>query len=112
MLPMSDCTCSSTKLFNFGCQCKNIKPLKVWHNGVDWVIARDIEEARDIVKTWCGYEDGDECIDGDEGWTTWPDDKELSICEDLANPATKTILTAKEWVAECGEPQFLASREY
>ncbi len=105
----ADCICSSRDLFNHGCRCSGPEALRVWHNGIDWVVAHNLDEARRLVKEWCGYTD--EEADGDEGWAPLPDDKELTI-HDGPDDDSLTKLTAKEWVDECGEPQILGSREW
>ena len=105
----TECVCTAKDLFNFGCRCDGPPVLRVWHNGIDWVVAHSADEAREFLKNWACYDE--ECLDGDEGWSAWPDDKPISI-HDGPDEDSITTLTGKEWAEECGEPQVLCSREY
>jgi len=87
---MTDCVCSSRDLFNFGCRCTD-QWFSVWFNGIDYVIARNIEEA-----------------DGDIGWRALPADREISINED---EGLTTTLTAQKWIGEIGKPEYLGCTE-
>ena len=107
--PKTTCVCSSRDLFNHGCRCVISKKFQIWHNGVDWVCARDIEEARDLVKSWTGCLDDE--IDGDEGWAPVPDDKELTF-HDGPDDDSITKLPAKDWVAEINKPEYMGSTEF
>jgi predicted HAD superfamily Cof-like phosphohydrolase len=80
--------------------------LKVWHNGVDYVISETQEEARQvIIDDICSTDP--QKIDR-EGWKT------LSMGEELTVPELETeediTLTAKEWILAMGEG-FLHSTE-
>jgi hypothetical protein len=78
----------------------------VFHNGVDWVIAHNPEEARQILIDLVGY--SAEEADGD-GWITLDDEEELAITDE---DGTRTSLTAQGWVDEIGKPEFICSREF
>lgn len=99
------CNCSSRDLFNFGCRCKE-KEFHLWYNGVDYVIARDVPEARKLAIDAMGYHESE--ADGFTGWNIVPSNKEVSIEED-ENQVTR--LTAKKWVGEIGKPEYLGCTE-
>lgn len=103
-----DCFCDSKDLFNFGCRCNGHLPLRVWHNGVDWVVAKDAAEATRVLVEHVGYSEEEAEADG---WEALPDNKKLSI-RDGPDDDSVTVLTAKEWVEEIGEPQVIGSTEY
>jgi hypothetical protein len=83
--------------------------LHCWTNGIDTVVASSAEEAREVAVKMYGPDDID-AVDGDDGgWSQIPDDKVLSIYEDM--PGTTTKLTAAEWVKRHGAG-FLCSTEF
>jgi len=102
---MTDCVCSSRDLFNFGCRCTD-QWFSVWFNGIDYVIARNIEEARQLAMDTIGY--SLEEADGDIGWRALPADREISINED---EGLTTTLTAQKWIGEIGKPEYLGCTE-
>jgi hypothetical protein len=106
---MSDCNCNSRDLFNFGCRCKSQADgqFHLWENGVDIVVARDIDEARKIVIETVGYTD--EEAEGQFGWSIISSDRKITINED---EDVYTTLTAEKWVKEIGKPEYLGSSEY
>lgn len=103
---MTNCVCSSRDLFNFGCRCTGQPKFSVWFNGIDYVIARDIDEARQLAMDTIGY--SLEEADGDEGWHIVAADKTISINED---EDVTTTLTAEKWIGEIGKPEYLGCTE-
>ena len=103
---MTDCVCSSRDLFNFGCCCGGQPQFSVWFNGIDYVIASTLEEARQIAIDTIGY--SLEEADGDIGWRALPPDKTVSIEED---EDVTTTLTAEKWINEIGKPEYLGCTE-
>lgn len=86
--------------------------LHVWHNGYDWVVAKDEADARavehEMIGDPCTHDDTCDC-EGD-GWDQVPDEAPLKIAtgEDGAPPiVTKTCA---EWVKDEGRG-FLCSTE-
>jgi hypothetical protein len=104
---MGSCTCKSIDLFNYGCRCKN-NPLRVWHNGIDWVVAKDREEACEVLQGWTG------CLADEFSISDWcPVDDDISLTfHDGPDDDSRTTLTAKEWVEEIGKPEYIDSRIY
>ena len=107
--------------------------LRIATNGVDFVIAEDLRQAREIVAKQHGYEvaadfDDEDAeiddVDGHGGWTAYQDRDEFTMSGDMqavraflqANdfPETARIkvkATSKEWADKLGA-SYLASTEY
>ena len=80
--------------------------LKVWHNGCDYVIAENLDEAKMFLHKLTGLDDED--MEGD-GWQPYDDSDEISYTEDENQTTTK--LTAEAWCRKIGKGYF-ASNEW
>ena len=94
------------ELFNFGCRCRGRLQFHLWYNGVDYVVARDIEEARKVAIDAMGYEKDE--ADGFSGWFVVVPHRKITIEED---EDVITTLTAEKWVGEIGKPEYLGNTE-
>ena len=105
------CSCKSSDLLNFGCNCGAFSfetSNHVWFNGIIYAVARNEEEAvtlcREFLETYQDFEP--EWLTGD-GWKPIPDENELPL---LITEETdeEEVRLAFEW-AEYYGPGFLAS---
>lgn len=92
------------------------KELHIFTNGIDFVIANGIEEAREIVLPMYGYNQPYEKLDwmaqeevDVDGWEQFPDENNFTLCSD--DGVTQETKTASEWVKINGKGYF-ASSEY
>lgn len=84
-------------------------PMRVWSNGMDTVVAPDLDAVQKIVEAQHGTTFEDEGWTLDE-WFALDDDRLLTISNFDGNEG-KLALTASEWVLREGEG-FLCSTEF
>ena len=82
-------------------------PLRLWCDGVDFVIARSAEEAQEVVKHIYGSDV--ETQEEREPWQERPNEMSLSIFDEDENKLY--IKKVSEWVAEF-DAGYLASIEW
>lgn len=90
-----ECICDTKDLFCYGCCCgyHRNQELKLYHNGRDYVIARNPYHA-----SWFLREEGIEPTE--KGWFKIDDDEQVTFS--IGSPEGES-LTAAEWVETLGE---------
>ncbi len=79
--------------------------LKLWTNGADTYVARDVEHVLELYKQAQGVEyDADDCGE----WELREDEGPFAITDEDGGKVTRT---PAEWIAENG-PGFLCSTEF